>query len=51
MALNCRDAESDGHIALMLKEHACLPFDREIERIEFLLPSCACRRRQAAARQ
>jgi hypothetical protein len=36
-------------IALVLNEHACLPLDREIERIEFLLASCASRRRQEEA--
>ena len=51
MALYRQGAESDADIASVLSQHACEPLDSEIERIESLLASHACRRRQQEARQ
>jgi hypothetical protein len=46
LALNRQSAELDHDIASVLSQHACEPLDSEIERIESLLSSRACRRRQ-----
>ena len=51
MALHRQDAESDTDIASVLGQHAYEPLDSEIERIESLLASHACRRRQQGVRQ
>lgn len=49
MALNRQDAELDTDIASVLSQHACVPLDDEIERIEFLLASLTWRHRQQEA--
>jgi hypothetical protein len=42
---------AEGGPASVLSQHACEPLDSEIERIESLMASCACRRRQQEVRQ
>jgi hypothetical protein len=49
LALHRQDAESDTDIAHVLSQHACEPLDSEIERIESLIASHTCRRRQQGA--
>jgi hypothetical protein len=39
MALRHQNAELDADIAYVLSEHACVPLDDEIERIESILAS------------
>ena len=47
MALHRNEADTD--IAYVLSQHACEPFDSEIERIESILVSCLWRRPQQEA--
>lgn len=49
MALHRQNAELDADIASVLRHHACVPLDEEIERIESLLASLACGNRQQEA--
>ena len=45
MALHRQDAELDHDIATVLDQHACEPLDFEIEHLESILASLACRHR------
>ena len=51
MALHRQGEEADADIAWVLSQNACEPLNSEIERIESLLASHACRRLQQEARQ
>lgn len=46
MALHRQNAELDHDIATVLDQHACEPLDSEIEHLDLLLASLACRHRQ-----
>jgi hypothetical protein len=50
MALRRQHAEADTDIASVLSQHACVPLDTEIERIEGLLASYTWRPRQQEMR-
>lgn len=50
MALRGQNAELDADIASVLSQHACIPLDDEIERIESILASLTCRHQQQEAR-
>jgi hypothetical protein len=45
MALHRQNAELDYDIATVLSQHACEPLDAEIEHLESILASLACRHR------
>ena len=49
MALHRQNAELDHDIATILDHYACEPLDDEIEHLESLLASHACRRRAQVA--
>jgi hypothetical protein len=46
MALHRQNAELDHDIATILEQHACEPLDTEIEHLDLLLASFACRHRR-----
>jgi hypothetical protein len=45
MALHRQDAELDHDVATVLGQHACQALDAEIEHLESVLESLACRKR------
>jgi hypothetical protein len=50
-ALHRQNADLDADVASVLRHHACVPLDEEIERVESLRASLTCRSRQQEAHE